>query len=307
MKQGERDVRLFGIRVTPALLGCGCALRHLFRALQQTDHGVAHCCANVHVGLGILAVVSPRGAGRVLERVGVHRSNAALELGVLCSVGDILHCIKDQTTAILGTLHRLSQRCSDELCAWRIVLEPELFDELDEVCFVEPGHLHVPRVAVTLPPEEACDLVAAGAGVERGEVLQDFACTKHVAIILDARVPADWLWRGPLDPPLRAVVVASVDVRDVVLGELGPRAAWWEQVPTQRPVAGAAFQGHDRFGGVSAESKPDAKLGPKRAFGLRLVTGKWSWQRSRSSHELVVPEGCAVTVSPVCTHTSCIM
>ena len=43
----------------------------------------------------------------MLERVGVHSSHSALELGVLSCVCNSLHGIQDQTTAVSITLHSL--------------------------------------------------------------------------------------------------------------------------------------------------------------------------------------------------------
>ena len=38
----------------------------------------------------------------------------------------------------------LTEGCRNKLCVWRVKLEPELFDELDEVGLIERGELNVP-------------------------------------------------------------------------------------------------------------------------------------------------------------------
>ena len=113
----------------------------------------------------------------MLERVRVDGGDVARKFGELGGVGDIEHRIQDEAIARSCALGGLSQGGGDKLGVRRAVLDAQLLDEGDEVLFILGGESHISRVFVTLPPKEACDLVARhwwGGRKIAGEVGQNF-------------------------------------------------------------------------------------------------------------------------------------
>jgi len=141
--------------------------------LQEPDHGLSHGLADVHVGLGVAAIVGAGAAWGVHEWVSVHRGDISLERWVLSTVRNVEHGVQDESIAAHRALDRLTEGRGDKLGVGRAVLHPELFDEGDEVGLVVRGEAHVAGIAVALPPEEARNLVTLGAWEKRGEVAQN--------------------------------------------------------------------------------------------------------------------------------------
>ena len=143
----------------------------LLTCLQHGHHFCSHCFPDVHICLGVAAVVSARAAAH-RERVRVHGRDVARKFRVLGGIGHAEHGVQHEAVASRGALHSLSQGRRDELGVRRAVLDAELLDESDEIFLVLVGQTHIARVFVALPPEEAGNRVALLAWVECGDVAE---------------------------------------------------------------------------------------------------------------------------------------
>ena len=197
--------------------------------LDELRHRLAHGLADVHIGLGVAAVVTV-GATALGQGVAVDGGDIALELGVLAGLAvDPEHRIEDYALVTCGALLGLPECGDDELGLRRIELSAQLLDEPNEVIFILAGMGGVVAILVSLPPEEASDFVVLGVGVVFVELVKDPLRPGHVSVVLHAGIPSDGLGLGALVPRVWRLLVTRVDFAFVFI-LLGARR---QQVPAE--------------------------------------------------------------------------
>ena len=183
------------------------------------------------------------GAAALGQRVTVDRGDVALELGVLAGLAvDPEHRIEDHALVTRGALLRLSKRGHDEVRLGRLEVLAQLLDEPHEVFLVLAGMGSVVAVLVSLPPEEARDFVALGVGVVLAEVGENLLRPSHVSVVLHTGIPSDGHGLCALVPRVWGLLVARIDLALVLILLRARR----QHVPTERAVADAALEDHDR-------------------------------------------------------------
>lgn len=151
----------------------GCTLLGSF---EQLHHRRPHRFSNIHVGIGVLAVVPAGGAWCVLQRMRVNEADSSLELRVLCRVRDVHHRLEDLSTTVAGAVGdgegRLSERSGHEGRVRSFVAQTQRFDQRREVTLVVSGQRGIPRVTIALQRK--------GAQVTQRSVTQRSVTMEHV-------------------------------------------------------------------------------------------------------------------------------